>query len=86
VFLILPVGFLIFFINIQYILDLCPIILINCVYQYEVKIKMRKENNVIFGVIIDKDLKNEFLRIATENEETASKLIRKFIKNYVRGN
>ena len=47
---------------------------------------MRKENNVIFGVIIDKDLKNKFLRIATENEETASKLIRKFIKNYVRGN
>jgi len=50
---------------------------------------MRKENNqnnVIFGVIIDKDLKNEFLRKATENEETASKLIRKFIKNYVRGN
>ena len=50
---------------------------------------MRKENNqnnVMFGVIIDKDLKNEFLRIATNNEETASKLIRKFIKNYVRGN
>lgn len=50
------------------------------------KLSMRKENNVIFGVIIDKDLKNEFLRKATENEETASKLIRKFIKNYVRGN
>jgi hypothetical protein len=47
---------------------------------------MRKENNVIFGVIIDKNLKNEFLRKATKNEETASKLIRKFIKNYVRGN
>ena len=60
--------------------------MINYVYQHEVKIKMRKENNVIFGVIIDKDLKNEFLRIATKNEETASKLIRKFIKNYVRGN
>lgn len=60
--------------------------MINYVYQHEVKIKMRKENNVIFGVIIDKDLKNEFLRKATENEETASKLIRKFIKNYVRGN
>ena len=63
--------------------------MINYVYQYEVKKQMRKENNqnnVIFGVIIDKDLKNEFLRKATENEETASKLIRKFIKNYVRGN
>ena len=47
---------------------------------------MRKENNVIFGVIIDKDLKDKFLKIATQNEETASKLIRKFIKNYVRGN
>jgi len=47
---------------------------------------MRKENNVIFGVIIDKDLKNEFIKTATKNEETASKLIRKFIKNYVRGN
>lgn len=46
---------------------------------------MRKENNVIFGVVIDKDLKNEFLRKATENEETASKLIRKFIKRYVGG-
>lgn len=60
--------------------------MINYVYQHEVKIKMRKENNVIFGVIIDKDLKNEFLRKATKNEETASKLIRKFIKQYVRGN
>jgi len=58
-------------------------------YHFEVKNKMRKENkdkNVIFGVIIDKDLKNEFLRKATQNEETASKLIRKFIKKYVGGN
>ena len=63
--------------------------MINFVYQHEVKKQMRKENNqnnIIFGVIIDKDLKNEFLRKATKNEETASKLIRKFIKNYVRGN
>jgi len=44
-----------------------------------------EKNKVIFGVIIDKDLKDVFIRKATLNEETASKLVRKFIKKYVGG-
>jgi len=47
---------------------------------------MRKENEIIFGVIIDREIKEKFIKKARENEATASQLIRKFIKDYLRGN
>ena len=43
-----------------------------------------KRNETLFNFIIDEDLKKEFMRKALKNEETASKLLRKYIKNYVR--
>jgi len=44
-----------------------------------------KGNETLFNFIIDKELKKEFMRKALQNEETASKLLRKYIKNYVGG-
>ena len=42
-----------------------------------------KGTETLFNFILDEQLKKDFMRKASENEETASKLLRKYIKNYV---
>ncbi len=45
-----------------------------------------KEERVRFSVSIEKNLKNEFLKIAKENNSDANKVLRAFIQNYVQKN
>jgi len=44
---------------------------------------MKKVN---FNMLIDEDLKKRFIKIAKQNDETASQLMRKYIKDYVSKN
>ncbi len=45
-----------------------------------------KEERVRFSVSVEKNLKNEFLKIAKENNSDANKVLRAFIQNYVQKN
>ena len=44
---------------------------------------MKKVN---FNLLIEKEIKEKFIRLAKLNDETASQLVRKFIKEYVKNN
>lgn len=43
-----------------------------------------EEKNTNLILKIDKDIKDRFLKVAKNNEETGSSLIRKFIKEYLK--
>lgn len=44
------------------------------------------KERVRFSVSLEKDLKDEFLKIAKENNSDANKVLRAFIQNYVQKN
>jgi len=50
----------------------------------EPKYKKRKDTEAVFNFQVDRELKDEFLRLARENNETAAGLLRKYVKNYTR--
>ena len=47
-------------------------------------LKMKKQNkDTVFNIKVESDIKNRFVAVAKENDETASQLIRKFMKEYL---
>ena len=45
---------------------------------------MKKQNkDTVFNIKVESDIKNRFVAVAKENDETASQLIRKFMKEYL---
>lgn len=45
-----------------------------------------KNNNVLFNIRLDRELKDRFLRVAKENDQDGAKLLRKMIKEYCSSN
>lgn len=45
-----------------------------------------KEERIRFSVSVERHLKDEFLKIAKENNSDANKVLRAFIQNYVQKN